>query len=304
MRSLYKVSIIIFVLFSSTIVKPVEAENMNEPVTYPGTPTDGIFVYDYASILTNDSRSEIQKISEESSSEEGIPIVVVTITKMSDYNWWGTIESYAAMLFNNWGIGYEDYNYGMLLLISVEDREARIELGYEWAGTINDDCEVIMQNIIVSNFKDGKYDEGTVKAVDGLFDVAKGDPINALSLKLFGTTSFPVYFWLLAAIVILVLVFSIRDMSENGDSGWGKNGLKATGFVCILFLLYAISMTIEDGPILIGVILSLGLPLFFGIRADLGGGGGGGYSGGSRSWSGGGGFSGGYSGGGGSTGRW
>ncbi|MDG0968692.1 MAG: TPM domain-containing protein [Porticoccaceae bacterium] len=43
-----------------------------------------------------------------------------------------SIEQNASELFNHWSIGWQNLNYSLLLLISKEDRKARIELGANW----------------------------------------------------------------------------------------------------------------------------------------------------------------------------
>ena len=276
-----------------------------DSVTYPSGPEEFVFVYDTEDIISADDEIEIQGISEKLHNETGIPIVVVVINRMIDYKWSGSIEGYALRLFDEWGIGYAEHNYGMLLLISVQDREARIELGHSWSGTINDECDSIMQDLLVPKFKDGKFSEGILGGVEALSDVAKGGEVSGLALKLFGTTTFPVIFWIFVAIVAQVGIMSFRDVIQNGKEGWGKYGLIVIGSFLLLGLLY-IEFTEVFGMLLVMIFVSL-----FGGGIALSGGGGG--SSGSRgSWSSGGGFGGssgfrgggGFGGGGGSTGRW
>ena len=277
-----------------------------DSVTYPSGPEEFVFVYDTEDIISADDEIEIQGISEKLHNETGIPIVVVVINRMIDYKWSGSIEGYALRLFDEWGIGYAEHNYGMLLLISVQDREARIELGHSWSGTINDECDSIMQDLLVPKFKDGKFSEGILGGVEALSDVAKGGEVSGLALKLFGTTTFPVIFWIFVAIVAQVGIMSFRDVIQNGKEGWGKYGLIAIGSFLLLALIY-IEFT-EVFVILLLVIFASILPAAGLVLSP-----GSGSSSGSRgSWSSGGGFGGssgfrgggGFGGGGGSTGRW
>lgn len=60
----------------------------------------------------------------------GIEAVVVTINSIGDYQTGdATIEAFATNLFNTWGIGHKKENNGVLILVAVKDRKARIELG-------------------------------------------------------------------------------------------------------------------------------------------------------------------------------
>jgi len=72
---------------------------------------------------------EINEVARTLLQEERMPLLVVTIPSLTEYGAAGyTIERYATALFNEWGIGSEERNYGMLLLVAVGDRKARIEL--------------------------------------------------------------------------------------------------------------------------------------------------------------------------------
>ncbi len=304
-RGKFLVHILILIIASPIILSLIPTVQAIDSVRYPSGPEEFVFVYDNEDIISADDEIEIQGISEKLHNETGIPIVVVVINRMIDYQWSGSIEGYALRLFDEWGIGYAEHNYGMLLLISVQDREARIELGHSWSGTINDECDSIMQDLLVPKFKDGKFSEGILGGVEALSDVAKGGEVSGLALKLFGTTTFPVIFWIFVAIVAQVGIMSFRDVIQNGKEGWGKYGLIVIGSFLLLGLLY-IEFTEVFGMLLVMIFVSL-----FGGGIALSGGGGG--SSGSRgSWSSGGGFGGssgfrgggGFGGGGGSTGRW
>jgi len=304
-RGKFLVHILILIIASPIILSLIPTVQAIDSVRYPSGPEEFVFVYDNEDIISADDEIEIQGISEKLHNETGIPIVVVVINRMIDYQWSGSIEGYALRLFDEWGIGYAEHNYGMLLLISVQDREARIELGHSWSGTINDECDSIMQDLLVPKFKDGEFSEGILGGVEALSDVAKGGEVSGLALKLFGTTTFPVIFWIFVAIVAQVGIMSFRDVIQNGKEGWGKYGLIVIGSFLLLGLLY-IEFTEVFGMLLVMIFVSL-----FGGGIALSGGGGG--SSGSRgSWSSGGGFGGssgfrgggGFGGGGGSTGRW
>ena len=94
------------------------------------------------------SKEEIKSICDKLLNEMATPIIVVTIESMSAYlptysgsgglNTTGMrIETFATLLFNEWGIGHEKlgeeyWNTGILLLIARDDRKARIELGGGW----------------------------------------------------------------------------------------------------------------------------------------------------------------------------
>ena len=101
--------------------------------TFPERP-DGErrFYADEAGLIDPATGAEIDRIAAALLADEGFPIIVVTMSSLASHGAaFLTIEEYARRLFDEWGIGSEQRNYGMLLLVSQGDRQARIELGAE-----------------------------------------------------------------------------------------------------------------------------------------------------------------------------
>jgi uncharacterized protein len=146
--------------------------------------------------------------------EERIPIFVVTIRSMLDYGAAGhTIEQYARELFDHWGIGSEQRNYGILLLVSRGDREARIELGAGWGGTHDSQSAQIMDELIIREFKRGNFSLGILQGVRGLDAMARG----------LGLPKPRVPWWHMALFIggIALTIGVIVSLFRNGRSGWG-----------------------------------------------------------------------------------
>lgn len=99
-------------------------------------------------------------------------IVVVTVDSLEGLS----IEQYAYELFNTWGIGKQDVNNGMLLLISIDDRELRIETGLGLESVVTDDeAGRIINETIVPYFKQGKYGQGAFEGAKAIADeISKG----------------------------------------------------------------------------------------------------------------------------------
>ena len=108
---------------------------------YPKRP-DGVttFVVDEALMLDAGDEDAVNATCRRLLSEEGIPILVVTIPSLDFHDACGPIERYARALFDRWGIGAPERNLGMLLLVARGDRKARIELGRAWGRRKDDDA--------------------------------------------------------------------------------------------------------------------------------------------------------------------
>jgi uncharacterized protein len=180
------------------------------------------------------------------------------------------IEEYATKLFRTWGIGNKKTNNGILLLIAVQDKKIRIEVGYGLEGAIPDITAInIIDNDLKPAFRSGAYYEGIDKATDDIAKAAVGEYKVAKVKKSKGKNN-----GALLMIIIFVIILVLKG-GGGGGSSIGRSGFSdvATGML-------------------------LGSLLGGGGRSG-GGGWGGGDSGGGF-----GGFGGGSSGGGGASGGW
>lgn len=111
---------------------------------------------------------------EEKSSDQ---IVVATIRSLGGE----AIEPYANRLFRAWGLGQAGEDNGILLLVAVEDRRMRIEVGYGLEGTLTDlHAKLIIENTMVPAFRAGDFSGGISQAVEDIVLVLEG---NAAELE-------------------------------------------------------------------------------------------------------------------------
>ena len=257
----------------------------------PRHPAPGQLVQDYADIISVKDKEEIRKIQYQTFENDDTPICVVTIASKQTFGGGNvSIEKVAHDLFDQWQIGKRNaegglINQGILLLVSVGDRKARIELGDDWGRNWDGHCDKIMNQAIVSEFKKGDYSAGILAGVKKLADMGKAGPQgSAPSFSFTEEASEP-------------MLEGINPMPR-----WAGFLLFAmgTGLIVAGFLI----PDFQTPLILTGIGLMLFALLYYWILPLLalfakGDGDGG------SSWSGGGGFSsGGFSGGGGSTGSW
>lgn len=114
-------------------------------------------VTDLAQVLdqstANALESELRSFEQQSSNQ----VAVLIIPSLEDDN----LESYSHRVAETWHLGTADKDNGVLLLIVVNDRKLRIEVGYGLENTLTDALSAhIIQNEIVPHFKSGNYNEG------------------------------------------------------------------------------------------------------------------------------------------------
>lgn len=266
----------------------------------PGTPVG--FVNDFARMLTVEQRQLLEtKISdfEKATSNE---LSVVTISNLGG----DTIENFAVKLFQDWEIGKDKKDNGVLLLIARDDRQMRIEVGYGLEGALTDAQSFwIIQNVLKPAFQKEDYYGGISAGTDAIISITKGEfrpETNSVNRSWLNSDSFLVLFWVLW--VFFVWTGSILARSKS----WWGGGI--VGGVISFFIAFGSTLVLGFVSALIFIPLGLWfdyvisrkytiaketgqvLPWWIGGRGGSGSGGGFG------------GFGGGHSGGGGSSGSW
>jgi uncharacterized protein len=134
-------------------------------------------VVDDAGIIDADAeRALTEKLAafEEKSSDQ---IVVATVKDLGGE----AIEPYANRLFRAWQLGQAGEDNGVLLLVAVNDRKMRIEVGYGLEGTLTDlHSKLIIADTMVPAFRKGDFSGGISRAVDDIIMVLEG---NAAELE-------------------------------------------------------------------------------------------------------------------------
>ncbi|HEY9008377.1 MAG TPA: TPM domain-containing protein [Ohtaekwangia sp.] len=87
------------------------------------------------------------------------------------------LEEYALHVAHDvWKLGTKDKDNGVLLLIAVDDRKMRIEVGYGLEGALTDAVSRrILRNEIAPNFRAQRYDEGVTAAIDAIIAAIHGE---------------------------------------------------------------------------------------------------------------------------------
>ncbi len=249
-------------------------------------------VSDFAQLLRPETIVALEQTLARFEQETGNEFAVVTIEKLpADH----TIETYATELFEQWGVGKEESDNGLLLLVARDDREMRIEVGYGLEGAVPDiEAGHIISEILTPAFQAGEYDAGITAAVTRLMEDAKsGAPIEPVSKPSINPGDFLPFIFFFFIFLSSVLARSKSWWAGGvvgGVVGWiFFSGLIAIGTLVAVGLIfdYIVSKTYQKSK-------AHGIEPPWWIGGGGKGPGGGGF----------GGFGGGMSGGGGSSGRW
>jgi len=245
----------------------------------PVTDTTGTLTSDQAAAL----EAKLRTFEQAKGSQVAVLIVPTTQPE--------AIEQYALRVAEAWKIGRERVDDGALLIVALEDRKLRIEVGYGLEGALTDaTSNRIIDEDIVPAFRRGDYYGGIETGVDRMLRVIEGEPLPEPELRS-PSQDIPGLFHMLPFLFILALVMGTILRRALGRVG----GAFATGGL-VGFLTWVLVG-------ILGIAAVAGLLAFvFTLLGGLGGGGGPGAGGDNwysrrhgRGW----GYPGGFSGGGG-----
>ncbi len=158
MKKLIKLSIIIMALF--IVITGTSPSAYAAPKIPAGT--NDFYVNDFANVFSDEEKDTLmQRAVDLATQPEGIQIVVTTIKSLGD----NSIEDYANAMYNQYGIGKDDM--GLLILLSTEDREIRVETGKSMESYINDSkAGRFIDKYAIPKLKDDKFNEGLLSLQD------------------------------------------------------------------------------------------------------------------------------------------
>ncbi len=87
-------------------------------------PTD--YVNDFAHVLDRSTIQQLDGVAQQIDQKAHAQIAVVTVNSLDGSD----IETYAVDLYKKWGIGSKATDRGILILLAVQDRKYRMEVGY------------------------------------------------------------------------------------------------------------------------------------------------------------------------------
>lgn len=198
----------------------------NEESKYP-KPTEAFFVNDFANVLSPETEQIILSKGAALAEKTKAQVVVLTVQTMDDE----PIEEYALNLGREWGIGDEEDNTGVLLLLAVEERETRIEVGYGLEGILPDSkAGRFLDNYAVPHFRNDDFDTGVRETYQALVNEvylefgleAEADP-NYVPIDQLQRQEQPLDSGssIVAAIIALVFVLGFSGLSVFGRRrGW------------------------------------------------------------------------------------
>lgn len=152
-----KAILILFVLMMSVLPVSAYVDIVEQDDSY--------FVTDEAKVLDNATEQYIISKNQILNETSGASIVVVTVDLLN-----ADIVDYAYTIFNEWELGDETTNNGILLLLSIVDQDYYCMVGRGLENLLSsDELSDILYDDLEPDFAIGNYQQGVRKVFDTLY---------------------------------------------------------------------------------------------------------------------------------------
>ena len=259
-------------------------------------------VTDLTGTLTPAERSALEEKLSAFEARKGAQIAVLIVPTTQPE----AIEQYSIRVVDAWKLGREKPDDGALLLVALQDRALRIEVGRGLEGALTDlVSNRIINETITPRFREGDFAGGISAGVDRMISVVDGEPLPEPEKHWTGTPDVG------GLLPVLLFVVFFASTILRAIFGRALGSLATGGVAGGLAWFFTQLLGISIGVGLVGLVLSLAMgfgnggrwssrPGHGGWTTGGWGGRGGGFGGGGGGFRGGGGSFG----GGGASGRW
>ena len=248
-------------------------------------------VTDLSGVLSSSEQNALESKLSAYEKEKGSQLAILILSTTGDE----TIEQFGIRVAEEWKIGREGVDDGIILLVAMEDRKMRFEIGYGLEGAVPDAlAKRIITNVLTPEFRAGHFYKGIDNAMDVVISAISGEELPPAVSNTTSTSSSKGGgsrgILILVIIGVLILHTVLKSLVK------GKVATIVTFVVVALVMWFLFNIVIA---IIAAALATLFLSVPRGGGGGTGGYLGGGFYGGRGGYSGGGGFGGGFSGGGG-----
>jgi len=178
-------------------------------------------VVDQAKVISSRQEEILNQLLRDFQQRGKAQISVLTVESLHGLS----IEEASIQVTDQWKLGTEKKDNGILILVSVKDRKARIEVGQGLEGTLPDViAKRILSEVARPYFKKNLYGEGLHAAIMQIMKYVDQEFVGQEELKeKNGNFDFPLLMILLFIVFPMLSFFSRMGMRAK-KGGWGGPG--------------------------------------------------------------------------------
>ena len=186
-------------------------------------------IVDNASLISDGVELNLNQQLMDLSDSTGAQLAILTIPTLDGE----VLESYSMKVVEDWKLGSAEKDTGVLLLIALEERSIRIEVGYGLEGVLTDTkCGLIIRNVIAPEFRNGNYQSGIVNAINNIVGLVKNDESLVSKKVLSEDTGMDPGGFIFAGIALLYgFIFVMAVLSSRKKGPRVRTGTRVTPYV-------------------------------------------------------------------------
>lgn len=208
-------------------------------------PVGDIYVQDFAGVLTEQEEIELRNIGRTLEDQTTAQIVVLTVNTIGDR----PIEEFANEAFRQYGIGNEEEDNGVLLVLSMDDKVVRIEVGYGLEGRLPDGkVGRILDDFSIPFLQNNQSNKAIIETYKVLanevldeYGIEEGEhPVEQPELKSTEEEGLGIPTWLFIIVVVVILFLDFKffggvltqillSILSRGGRGGGEGGSRGGG---------------------------------------------------------------------------
>lgn len=203
MRSIFTTIFFTLLLFSASAQRKVP-------------PHGGVWVHDEAGVLSPQGTAQMEAILKAHRDSTSTQIAVYLIPSLDGDD----IDSYALRVSEEWKLGQEKKDNGVLFLVTMQEKQMRIEVGYGLEGVLTDALSSrINRNEVAPYFRQGNYEAGIQAGLLAIIHSVEGTYVNDEPIVKKRKGRSPI------GTIIFVVILIIAMSRKNRGGGGGSGGL-------------------------------------------------------------------------------
>ncbi|WP_214709835.1 TPM domain-containing protein [Bacillus sp. ISL-35] len=197
-------------------------------------PVGDIYVQDFGNVLSENEEIQLRTIGRSIDDQTTSQIAVLTVDSIGETS----IEEYSVEAYRKFGLGTKENNNGVLLVIAMQEKKIRIEVGYGLEGVIPDGkAGRILDEYAIPHLKNGQPNLAVMNTYQALANEVSGtNEYGSAPNDVQQQQDFPIPSWLLIIIVIGVIILDfmffggtltyllLSIISRGGGGGGGPRG--------------------------------------------------------------------------------
>lgn len=185
---------------------------------------------DYAGLLAPGERERLESSLAERERATGAQMAIALFRSLEGES----LEDVAERLFQRWRLGQKGLDNGVLLVVFVQDRKLRLEVGYGLEAVLPDaEAGRIIREAVAPHFREQRYAAGLEAAVSAVYARVTAPratpPGPTPPRERRGLTSSEVYLLMFIALVVSILVGLAWDASRQRGLTASRRGWRSSG---------------------------------------------------------------------------